>query len=73
MFEMFQTLCTTKCFAVVIHLERQRCVATGVTVLADGQIAETEEAGFTADFVDGVLLYDLMFALQEDQKQRVWS
>lgn len=62
LFELCQTLCTAQCFAAVIHLEPERRVAAGVTVLADGQVAETEEAGFTADLVDCVLLYDLMFA-----------
>lgn len=46
----------------------------GATVLADGQVvhvAEAEKTRIAADLVDDVLLYDLMFALQEDKQRTV--
>lgn len=72
LFELGQTLCTAELSAATFHLEHDRCAAVGATVLTDAQVvhvAEAQETGIAADFVDDVLLYDLTFALQEDKRR----
>lgn len=73
LFELGQTLGTAEFDAAALRLEHDWFVAAGVTVLTDWQfvdVAEAEKAGLAADLVDDVLLYDLMFALQDVDKQQ---
>lgn len=72
LFELAQTLCTAEFSAALVRLEDDRRVAVGATVLADEQVvhvAEAETTAIAADFVDDVLMHDLMFALPEDQRK----
>lgn len=71
--ELVQTLCAAQLSAALVHLEDDRRVAVGATVLADKQavqVAEAETTGIAAQFVNDAPMDDLMFALPENQRTK---